>query len=122
MPALEIYFFGQFEVLQNGQKIEHPMWQSRQVRSILKYLVASPGQPLTNSQLIELLWPEEDPASGQRRLYVRISQLRKVPENPDGHEWIQSVDGGYALQLPEQESRSKPANQSFGSMWRHLNN
>lgn len=101
MPALEIYFFGQFEALRNGQKIEHPLWQSRQVRSILKYLVAAPGQPIASSKLVEFLWPEEDPASGQRRLYVRISQLRKVLENPQGHEWIKSVEGAYVLQLPE---------------------
>lgn len=103
MPVLEIFFFGQFEVLQNGQKIEHPLWQSRQVRSIFKFLAAAPGKPLSNSQLIEQLWPEEDPSSAQRRLYVRISQLRKVLENPEGHEWIQSVEGGYALALPAVE-------------------
>lgn len=100
MPVLEIFFFGQFEVIQNGKKIEHPLWQSRQVRSILKFLAAAPGKPLSNSQLIELLWPGEDASSAQQRLYVRISQLRKVLENPQGHEWIQSVEGGYALALP----------------------
>lgn len=106
MPNLEIFLFGLFEVKQNGQPINNPLWQSRQVRSILKYLVAGRGKPLASSQLIELIWPDEDPEGAQRHLYVRISQLRKLLNEPDTHEWIQSVSGGYVFVLPENKSQA----------------
>ncbi len=106
MPSLEIFLFGQFEVKQNGLPINNPLWQSRQVRLILKYLVAGRGKPLASSQLIELIWPDEDPDGAQRHLYVRISQLRKLLNEPGTHEWIQSVSGGYVFVMPEDKSQA----------------
>ncbi|MGC9523864.1 MAG: BTAD domain-containing putative transcriptional regulator, partial [Anaerolineae bacterium] len=49
------------------------------------------------------LWPEEDPGVARPRLYVRLSQLRRMldPEDPQAH--IQSVDGGgYRLETQPQ--------------------
>ncbi len=100
MSPLKIYLFGQFEVLQHDQGISSKLWQSRQVRGILKILVAMRGKPVSSSQIIEILWPDEDPKSAQQHLYVRISQLRKLLQTEQNDELLQKVEGGYLFGNP----------------------
>ena len=95
MSPLKIFLLGKFEVLQNDLDMSHKLWQSRQLRGILKILVAARGRPVSSSQIIEILWPDEDPKSAQQHLYVRISQLRKLLQTEQNDELLQKVEGGY---------------------------
>ena len=95
MSPLKIFLLGKFEVLQNDLEMSHKLWQSRQLRGILKILVAARGRPVSSSQIIEILWPDEDPKSAQQHLYVRISQLRKLLQTEQNDELLQKVEGGY---------------------------
>lgn len=58
-------------------------WQSKKARHLLKILVARRGKPVPRDQLIELLWPEEDPARSANRLSVALATLRRVLD-PEG--------------------------------------
>jgi DNA-binding SARP family transcriptional activator len=93
--ALEVHLLGTFEVFLEGVRLQDKLWQSRQVRSLLKVLAARRGQVTTSEQLVELLWPEDDPQTALRRLYVRLSQLRTLLKGQSGFSPIQSVPGGY---------------------------
>jgi len=90
------HLLGTFEVTGDRDLASSTAWRSQQNRTILKMLLLNRGHTLTADALLELLWPNEDPTATRRRLYVRISQLRRMldPEQPQAY--IQSVDhGGY---------------------------
>ena len=94
---IEIFLFGSFEVVVGGKKLEDRLWQGRQVRALLKILVTNRDIVITSEQLIEDLWPEDDPETARHRLYVRMSQLRKSLHSGTDFNPIQKVQGGYAF-------------------------
>lgn len=95
MKPLKFFLLGQFEVQQNELGLSHKLWQSRQLRGILKILVAARGKPVSSSQILEIIWPNEDQKTARQHLYVRISQLRKLLEYDEEVELIQNITGGY---------------------------
>jgi DNA-binding SARP family transcriptional activator len=97
--SLRFHLFGPFEAFRNGQLITNQDWRSQQTRAVCKVLLAQRGQVVSSSQLIEILWPEDDPQAARRRLHVRVSQLRKTLEA--GKARVQTVDGGYLFSPDE---------------------
>ena len=75
---LRIRMLGPFQVLRDGQPIPSSAWRSQQTRTILKVLLTRRGRVVPADQLLEILWPEDDPDAGRKRLHVRISQLRRA--------------------------------------------
>jgi ATP/maltotriose-dependent transcriptional regulator MalT/DNA-binding SARP family transcriptional activator len=73
-----IHSLGGFRVVRDGEPVALTEWQSRKARTLLKILAARRGQPVHREELIELLWPEEDPAKTSSRLSVALSTLRAV--------------------------------------------
>jgi DNA-binding SARP family transcriptional activator len=102
-PLIKIYLFGTFEVVLNGKKLDDKLWQSRQVRALLKALAAKRGTVITSEQLINMLWPKDDPEVALKSLYVRISQLRKLLVSGSEFQPVQSVPGGYLFVQPGDE-------------------
>ncbi len=98
MASLQIFLFGNFEILLNHQKIHSELWQSRQLRTILKLLIIRRGKPVPGSQIIEKVWPDKNPEQAAQHLYVRISQIRKILKKSGFQDCIQTVDGGYVFQ------------------------
>lgn len=98
MASLQIFLFGNFEILINHQKIHSDLWQSRQLRTILKLLIIRRGKPIPGSQIIEKVWPDKNPEQAAQHLYVRISQIRKILKKSGFQDCIQTVDGGYIFQ------------------------
>ena len=99
MASLQIFLFGNFEILTNHQKIQSDLWQSRQLRTILKILIIHRSKPVPGSQIIEKVWPEKDPEQAAQHLYVRISQIRKILKISGIQDCIQTVPGGYIFQF-----------------------
>lgn len=95
--SLRFHLFGPFEVFRNGQLITNQEWRSQQTRAVCKVLLAHGGQVVTSSQLIEILWPEDEPQAARSRLHVRISQLRRTLGGDKA--LVQTVDGGYLFNL-----------------------
>ena len=77
-PAVAVRTLGGFRVLRHGEALPASAWQSRKARTLLKILVARRGRPVPREQLMELLWPGEDPAKLSNRLSVALSSVRSV--------------------------------------------
>jgi len=85
---------GTFRVLGDHDVRSTTAWRSRQNRTILKVLLLRRGHVVAPDELLEVLWPGEDPQVTRPRLHVRISQIRRMldPSRPQAH--VQSLDGG----------------------------
>jgi DNA-binding SARP family transcriptional activator len=102
-PApLALQTLGGFRVLRQGEAVPADSWRSKKARDLLKMLAARRGQPVAREQVIEALWPEEDPTRTGNRLSVALSTLRSVldPEralSPD--HYVAAADGALRLSL-----------------------
>ena len=76
--AVEINTLGGFRVVRDGTPVTRTAWQSKKARDLLKILVARRGRPATREQLMEMLWPEDDPRKVSNRLSVALATLRAV--------------------------------------------
>jgi len=92
LPPLYIICFGRFEVRRSGRAIEQakpagqarPMGQAHRLRlcqnrngqAILRILVAQAGYRASADMLMDILWPDDQPAVARRKLQVAISALR----------------------------------------------
>jgi DNA-binding SARP family transcriptional activator len=65
-------------VVRSGHAVAPAEWQSRKARELLKILVARRGRPVPRDQLMEALWPEQEPARLGNRLSVALSTVRAV--------------------------------------------
>lgn len=92
-PVVSIRTLGVFQVIRDGVPVPKAVWQSRKARDLLKLLVAR-RRPVPREQLMELLWPDVDPARAGNRLSVLLSSVRDVlkpvrsgdgPLRSDGH-------------------------------------
>ena len=120
MTELRIHLFGPFEVYRGEHLLTNQDWQSQQTRAVAKILIARQGQVVTSDQVIDILWPEDDPENARRRLHVRISQLRRALGN--GKSLVQTVDGGYIFILETHTWLDIKAYQKFIAEGRRLVN
>lgn len=117
VPVLEVYLFGSFEVLLQGVKLQDKLWHSRQVRMVFKALAARRGLVTTSEQLIDMLWPGDDPETALRRLYVRVSQLRSLLKGQTDFNPIQSVPGGYLFGYEAAQTRLDDSSIAAPLVW-----
>ena len=75
---ITIRTLGGFEVVRDSGPIPVVAWQSRKARALLKILVARRGHAVPRDALIDILWPDDDPAVASRRLSVALSTVRTV--------------------------------------------
>ena len=75
LPELNIICFGRFEVRRHQQSVM--LCQNRNGQAILRYLITQPNYRATMDDLIEALWPNEEPGVARRKLQVAISALRR---------------------------------------------
>jgi len=71
---------GGLRVLLEDRMLPDEVWGRAAVRRIFLLLVANPGRWLAHDRIIELLWPEPDPAAARRVLASRLSELRRIIE------------------------------------------
>jgi len=60
----------------------HPSWQHRNIRTLLAYLLNSPGRRRGRDQVMDALWPNLDVENAANRLNSTVHQLRQLLE-PD---------------------------------------
>jgi len=92
--TIAVRALGAFEVVRSGRTIGPGEWPSRKARELLKILVARRGSHVPRDVLVELLWPDEDPARAARRLSVALSTLRAVldPDRSRAPDWFVAAD------------------------------
>lgn len=98
--GLRVYTLGRFCVYRGDEPVTAPAWKLQKNKALLKILLTYRRHAPAREQLLEYLWPELDPAAGQRNLRVAVSQLREIlePDLPRGalSHFILTTDAGYA--------------------------
>jgi DNA-binding SARP family transcriptional activator len=99
---VEVRCLGGFAVVHEGVPVPPTAWQSRKARELLKLLAAARGRPIPREELMERLWPDEEPGPQANRLSVALATLRAVLDpdraRPATH-YISSDGASYALDL-----------------------
>ena len=75
-PEYRIELLGSLRVLRNGQA--HTHFRTHKTGALLAYLAACPARPARREELIELFWPDNNPASGRNCLRIALSALRQM--------------------------------------------
>jgi ATP/maltotriose-dependent transcriptional regulator MalT/DNA-binding SARP family transcriptional activator len=100
-PTVFIQTLGVFRVIRDGFPIPNSAWKSKKARDLLKVLVAR-RRPTPRDQLMEMLWPEVDPALAGNRLSVLLSTVREVLQPQLAGEGPLVTTGGAILLNPAQ--------------------
>ena len=89
---------GRLRVKIDGRSVEGDL-PGRQGRLLLAYLVLNRDRPVRRDELIEALWPDAQPASGDSLLRPPLSRLRKAlgPDRIEGRSELTLVlpEGAY---------------------------
>ncbi len=99
---LAVQVLGGFAVLRNGVPVPLSEWQTKKPRELLKLLVCRRGRRVPREQLMEALWPGEDPGKLGNRLSVALSTLRAVldPERRfDAEHYVRADRESIAIDL-----------------------
>ena len=94
IAPLAVETLGRFAVLHEGVTVTPAQWQSKKARDLLKILVTRRGQATPRDYLMELLWPDDDPARTSKRLAVAANVLRNVLDPGRRYEGDHFVIGG----------------------------
>ena len=77
-PAVVLQTLGRFRVLRDGEPVASAEWQSKKARDLLKLLATRRGRAVPRDELIETLWPDDDPRKTSNRLSVALNVVRTV--------------------------------------------
>jgi DNA-binding SARP family transcriptional activator len=89
-------FFGSFRVYRKHSRIA--LGSSRPVCELGTYLMAHAGRAVTRDTLMDLLWPEVDPARATHRLHVAVSDLRRIVDAPGDASVVRLQDDSYQIE------------------------
>ncbi|HEU5433216.1 MAG TPA: AAA family ATPase [Thermomicrobiales bacterium] len=79
---LTIGLLGGFRVQVGRREVADSEWRLRKARSLVKLLALAPGRQLHREQLLETLWPEQDPDAAANNLHKAVYIARRALE-PD---------------------------------------
>jgi DNA-binding SARP family transcriptional activator len=82
---LRIQLLGEFRISIGDRPIEVAQWRLKKSRSLVKLLALAPGHHLHREQVMELLWPDHDPASAANNLYHTLYVARRILEPSGTH-------------------------------------
>lgn len=92
-----------------GREVDPSAWRRRTSRSLVKLLALSPRRRMHRDEIIEHLWPEQDPEAGAANLRVVLHAARQAlqppsPGQPDGERgaFVQVIEDEIALSPGEQ--------------------
>lgn len=95
--TLKIRCFGSFQL---GWENREPVkWRTEKNRELFAYLVHNRGKSLTKDQLLDVLWPDDDPDKAIRQLYNGIYYIRKAVEAYGIDKNFIRIGNGYCLTL-----------------------
>ncbi len=77
-PSVSIHSLGGISVIVDGTPVPGDAWQSKKARDLIKVLVTRRGRPVHREELMEILWPDDDPRRTANRLSVALSVVRSV--------------------------------------------
>jgi DNA-binding SARP family transcriptional activator len=78
ISPIAILSLGGLRLLRDGRPVPVIEWQSKKARDLLKILVSRRGRMTPREVLMEILWPDEDPAKLANRLSVALTTVRTI--------------------------------------------
>jgi DNA-binding SARP family transcriptional activator len=103
-PALVVRTLGGLAVLRDGLPIPPRAWTREKARQLLAVLAAHPGEVLPKARLVDMLWPELDPAQADGTFRVVLNALQRIlePDRPPKAEprFVVREGPGYRLAGP----------------------
>ncbi|AET66126.1 ATP-dependent transcriptional regulator [Desulfosporosinus orientis DSM 765] len=79
LPIIHVNFLGKFSLFVNGVEIPSIQWKTKKSENLFKFLILNQPQQLKET-IIEALWPESDPKSGDASLRMALTHVRKALE------------------------------------------
>lgn len=83
-PSLRIVLLGAFQVTVGERVIADDHWRLRKAKTLVKLLALTPHGVLHRDELLDLLWPELDPAAATNNLRYALHVARRVLEPQSG--------------------------------------
>jgi LuxR family maltose regulon positive regulatory protein len=80
LPRLRLQTLGGFHLWRGDLLIEETEWEGHQPQLLFKAIITHGGQGIPKDVLMEVLWPEADPAMTEKNFKVNLHRLRKVLE------------------------------------------
>jgi len=97
---LAIRLLGGFQVSIGPRAIEEGAWRLRRAATLLKLLALAPGHRLLRDQVLDVLWPDDDPKAAANRLHYTLHVARRMLDSASGRLRLQ----GDALSLSPPEA------------------
>jgi DNA-binding SARP family transcriptional activator len=88
---MRIELFGGFRVTVDGRVVPDAEWARRKPAALIKLLALAPGRRLRREQVMDILWPELDPAAAAANLRKALHSARRALSAADGADRIVSV-------------------------------
>ena len=80
---VDIRLLGGFQVAVGGVAIPTDAWRRRHAAALVKLLALAPGRTLHREQVLDALWPDEDPALSAPRLHKAAHFVRRATSQRD---------------------------------------
>ena len=96
-PEVKLAMLGRFAVSLDGHAIDEQRWKLRKAKQLVKILALAPGQRLEKERLLDLLWPELDPAAADNSFRQTVFVARRALDPVDGSRLFQRVDDAVEL-------------------------
>lgn len=86
-PSLRVVLMGGFEVNVAGRAVDPSAWRLSKAQDLIKVLALSPRRRLLRDQVLEIMWPDRDPASAVNNLHQVLYAARHAigSAGGDGH-------------------------------------
>ena len=94
---LQIKCLGRFQVAWEGE--EPIKWRAEKTRELFAFLLHKQGKNISKDELLDKLWPEDEPEKAIRQLYNGIYHIRKALEQYGIDRSLISIDSSYHLKL-----------------------
>jgi DNA-binding SARP family transcriptional activator len=119
--ALEIQLLGPFRLMVDGAPVEERRWSRRKPKLVVKLLALEPHHQLHREQVMEMLWPEQEPESASNSLHKAIHMARRALEPAlrsaadshfiltQGQQIVLSAPGGLRVDVEEFERAAAKA-------------
>lgn len=97
---LQVNMFGEFSLTYGGATIDDSGSRSKKLWTLLEYLLVFRDREITQNELIELLWPDEDVSDPANTLKVLVFRIRQMLDQIglNGKSLIVSRRGTYSWQ------------------------
>jgi len=118
---LEIGLLGRFRIVIDGVAVEDRAWTRRKSKTLIKLLALQPLHQLHREQVMEFLWPEQEPEAALNNLHKTIHAARRALDPnlkagadsqfilTQGQQVLLRAPGGVRIDVEEFERRASEA-------------